>query len=355
MDNPDQVADSIYKKIEREKALIAAANQMRQSTQNQQVLSRLETQIRDGRRNIDYFEGRLRELEMRKLGNSMDNTHLGNNREPSPPQHGVPAKDGYNQPYARAGEYGAPGPAEQYSQLSGGNIPMPPSKPFAQPGPGSSGMPKSRPNYSRLGTSSGTQTRPFTDVVLADLIKYDTPHLGPRIQLMLSQLEFKLSVEKQYKDGIDKMARLYQLEGDRKSKADAEARRLESNQKMQLLKQALKRYEDLHVDIEGMDGGDGKSFGIDNRRRGSVLTFRHQMTASISLASANRSAVACLSEYMPYTTLIMLQQADSVEDQRLLLSSRSKMSSRAAREQPEATDGQTSCTSSISTRRMKLS
>jgi hypothetical protein len=76
---------------------------------------------------------------------------------------------------------------------------------------------------------------------------------------MLSQLEFKLSVEKQYKDGIEKMVRLYQIEGDRKSKADAEARRIESNQKIQLLKQALRRYEDLHVDIDGGDGGDGKA------------------------------------------------------------------------------------------------
>lgn len=75
---------------------------------------------------------------------------------------------------------------------------------------------------------------------------------------MLSQLEFKLSVEKQYKDGIEKMVRLYQMEGDRKSRADAEARRIESNQKIQLLKQSLKRYEDLHVDVEGADGGDGR-------------------------------------------------------------------------------------------------
>ena len=94
-----------------------------------------------------------------------------------------------------------------------------------------------------------------------DLIKYNTPYLGPRIQLMLSQLEFKLSVEKQYKDGGEKMVRLYQDEGDRKSKADAEARRIESNQKIQLLKQALKRYEDLHVDMDSAnDAPDGKRF-----------------------------------------------------------------------------------------------
>ena len=82
--------------------------------------------------------------------------------------------------------------------------------------------------------------------------------MGPRIQLMLSQLEFKLSIEKQYKDGIDKMVRLYQIEGDRKSKSDAEARRVESNQKIRLLKQAVRRYEDLHVDIDGDDDRDGR-------------------------------------------------------------------------------------------------
>ena len=75
---------------------------------------------------------------------------------------------------------------------------------------------------------------------------------------MLKQLEFKLKVEKQYKDGIEKMVRLYQLEGDRKSRADAEARRVESTQKIQLLKQALKRYENLHVDIaSSVDSKDG--------------------------------------------------------------------------------------------------
>jgi hypothetical protein len=77
---------------------------------------------------------------------------------------------------------------------------------------------------------------------------------------MLSQLEFKLSVEKQYKDGIEKMVRLYQMEGDRKSKTDAEAKRIESNQKIQLLKQSLKRYEDLHVDIDTADDRDGRYY-----------------------------------------------------------------------------------------------
>ncbi|KAK5004139.1 hypothetical protein LTR28_009299, partial [Elasticomyces elasticus] len=146
------------------------------------------------------------------------------------------------------GDYGTPGPGG-YS-MGGGRGLMPPRAPYAPPSP-ASGTPKARPNYSKL-----------------DLIKYDTQHLGPRIQLMLSQLEFKLSVEKQYKDGIEKMVRLYQLEGDRKSKADAENRRIESNQKIQLLKQALRRYAELHVDIDNAaDGADDDSLNVPTQRK----------------------------------------------------------------------------------------
>jgi hypothetical protein len=91
----------------------------------------------------------------------------------------------------------------------------------------------------------------------ADLIKYDTPYLGPRIQLMLSQIQFKLNVEEQYLKGVEKMVQLYNMEGDRKSRADAAARRMESKQKIVLLKQALKRYEELHIDMDSSDGQDG--------------------------------------------------------------------------------------------------
>lgn len=74
---------------------------------------------------------------------------------------------------------------------------------------------------------------------------------------MLSQIQFKLNVEEQYLKGIEKMVQLYSMEGDRKSKADAAARRVESKQKIQLLKQALKRYEELHIDLDSSDGQDG--------------------------------------------------------------------------------------------------
>ncbi|CAF9941806.1 MAG: Serine/threonine kinase [Alectoria fallacina] len=262
--NDDELINQVYRKIEREKVLINAANNMRQSS-NPQVQQSLDSQIRESRKGIDYLEERMRELQMRR----MEAMGSGSNGGPQPPAHGglspqqrgarnaqrsggptPPPRDGGAGYGQDSGDYGNPGNGGYMNDLSGGHGMMPPRAPFGPPGPGSA-MPRTRPNYTKL-----------------DLIKYDTPYLGPRIQLMLSQLEFKLSVEKQYKDGVEKMVRLYQDEGDRKSKADAEARRIESNQKIQLLKQALKRYEDLHVDMESTnDAPDDDSLNSPNMRK----------------------------------------------------------------------------------------
>ncbi|KAF2204839.1 calcium-independent protein kinase C [Delitschia confertaspora ATCC 74209] len=269
----DEVVKDVQRKIDREKALINAANAMRQSTSNPAVLSRLDTQIRDGRRNIEYFEGALRDLEMRRMGSDLGSMSLQSSGSGSSKKTGnpltPPPKDGWSSYTAtETSNFDNQG---GYSNLGGGHGLMPPRAPYAPPRPGD-GQPK-RPNYSRL-----------------DLIKYDTPHLGPRIQLMLSQLEFKLSVEKQYKDGIEKMVKLYQLEGDRKSKADAEARRIESNQKIQLLKQALKRYEDLHVDIEGAHDADDDSLSMPSQRKPLTghLSLRIHAVADVDHAATGR-------------------------------------------------------------------
>jgi hypothetical protein len=64
---------------------------------------------------------------------------------------------------------------------------------------------------------------------------------------MLHQLEFKLHVEKQYQRAIDNMVTLYKADGDKKSRQDAEAKQVESNRKIQLLQQAVKRYKNLHI------------------------------------------------------------------------------------------------------------
>jgi hypothetical protein len=154
--NDDDLARSIKQKVEREKALINAANTMRQSTNNPAVLQGLDTKIRDGRKNIEYLEGRLREHQMKQLGNRMGDLGMG----------GQDGYGGQGGQYGQQGEYGD----QQYSQLSGGNGMMPPAAPFARqtpggPAGGAAGQ-RTRPNYSRLGKefssmpsrSSGWQT-----------------------------------------------------------------------------------------------------------------------------------------------------------------------------------------------------
>ncbi|SLM40307.1 protein kinase c [Lasallia pustulata] len=293
--NDDELISQVHKKIEREKVLINAANAMRQSS-NPQVQQSLDSQVREGRRNIAYLEERMRELQMRRMGQGMDSMSIGPSASgrPQPPPHASlpPQPRGQrNGPYQappgpasrdvrgaygmEQGDYGDPGPAGYSGEMGAGTGMMPPRAPFGPPAPGST-MPRTRPNYSKL-----------------DLIKYDTPYLGPRIQLMLSQLEFKLSVEKQYKDGIEKMVRLYQDEGDRKSRADAEARRIESNQKIQLLKQALKRYEDLHVDMESnADAPDDDSLNTPNMRKPLTghLSMRIHAVKDVDHAATGRFA-----------------------------------------------------------------
>jgi Hr1 repeat len=107
------------------------------------------------------------------------------------------------------------------------------------------------PNQSEMGYSTdrspqagASKAKSYTNL---DLIKADTPITPTKISRMLHQLEFKLQVEMQYKKGIDKMAKLYQADGDKKSRADAESKKVESEKKIQLLQTALKRYKNLHI------------------------------------------------------------------------------------------------------------
>ncbi|KAJ3466004.1 hypothetical protein MRS44_006662 [Fusarium solani] len=240
--NDEEAIQNIYKKIEREKALINAANAMRAQTNNEAVRSRLDSQMRDGRRNLKFFEEKLQDIQQRRIGQGVEGMSLDDAGDDAP---APPPKDGSGNWAGERGSYGSGS-----GQYGGGHSDlMPPRHPYATPGPGS-GIPRARPNFTRL-----------------DLIKYDTPHLGPRIQLMLSQIQFKLNVEEQYLKGIEKMVQLYGMEGDRKSKADAAARKVESKQKIVLLKQALKRYEELHIDMDTADAQDDDSINTPNLRK----------------------------------------------------------------------------------------
>lgn len=145
MDGDDELMATVYRKIEREKALITAATNMRQSTDNPLVQQKVDANIRDGRKNIAYLEEKMRELQLRKLGRDQPGSpthqrHSGDHGGPPRP----PPKDSFpNEP----ADYGDIGPGG-YSQ--GGTGVMPPRAPFHDDGPGST-MPKARPNFSKLG------------------------------------------------------------------------------------------------------------------------------------------------------------------------------------------------------------
>ena len=163
--NDDELISQVYRKIEREKVLMNAAKAMHHSSDNPQVKASLESQISQMEQGIEYLEERLRELQTR----IMDAQGSDSNGRPTPPAHGItsprsttgrsqqgagppapPPKDGRTGDIPESGDYGDPGNGGYMNNMSGGNGMMPPRAPFGPPAPGSS-VPKSRPNYTKLG------------------------------------------------------------------------------------------------------------------------------------------------------------------------------------------------------------
>jgi hypothetical protein len=153
--NEDEAIQNIYKKIQRENALLNAANAMRAQTNNEAVRSRLDSQMRDGRRNLQFFEEKLRELQMRKMNQGLGSMSLAPDGSSGRPRsadmrndaEGPPApppKDA--QQWGDRGSYGS----QQYSQIGGQGDLIPPRHPYAPPSPASA-MPKPRPNFTKLG------------------------------------------------------------------------------------------------------------------------------------------------------------------------------------------------------------
>ncbi|CAK7270776.1 Serine/threonine kinase [Sporothrix epigloea] len=249
----------ILKKIDIEKVFLGKAIEMRKAanSDNASVISKLDSAVHSSRRNLEYYEEMLRQVQMRRLGQGVDNMSIGAGSQ------GQAQSAMRPQSADLRNEVGIP-PTPPPKDMSTWNDNTPsntqnyPSNSYAQPGltspssysPAETALVKTRPNYTKL-----------------DLIKYDTPYMGPRIQHMLSQIQFKLDVEEQYLKGIEKMVQLYQMEGDKKSKADAASKKVESKQKIMLLKQALKRYEELHIDVDSGDTPDDDSVNVPNMRK----------------------------------------------------------------------------------------
>lgn len=156
--NDEERISQVHRKIEREKVIINSANAMRQHS-NPQVQQSLDSQVREGQKNIRYLEEKLRELQMRKAGQDRDSS---SSQGPLPPAHGGfspqyrtlhdTQRQGPPTPPPKDGGSDYLGESGDHSDRAPGSYGMMPSRaPFPPPAPGST-MPKSRPNYSKLGT-----------------------------------------------------------------------------------------------------------------------------------------------------------------------------------------------------------
>ncbi|EKM79321.1 hypothetical protein AGABI1DRAFT_100325 [Agaricus bisporus var. burnettii JB137-S8] len=244
----DQKIQEVYKHIQTERKILEASQQLGRATLNQEVLGRNAAKIRETEKNLAYYEQTLRELQARKLQQQQqlqrdDPSRSGGILSPQ-----VPPKD-YDQGHRSPDAGFGPQPGSQRGKV-----------------------------YTNL-----------------DLIKADTPITPRKITKMLHQLEFKLQVEKQYKQGIDKMAKLYSADGDKKSKADAEAKKVESEKKIQLLNAALKRYKNLHILDDVMDNDEADT-GNEGERGANLRSKPLSGTLRVTLRGAQEL------EHTPITT-----------------------------------------------------
>ncbi|CAK9787244.1 hypothetical protein CC85DRAFT_73077 [Cutaneotrichosporon oleaginosum] len=141
-----------------------------------------------------------------------------------------------------------------------------------------------------------------------DLLRYGTPLTGPKIARMLKQLKFKLQVEEQYKLGIEKMIHAYG--NDRRLRAEAEAKRLESDAKIQLLSAAKKRYEGL--EFAAVDD-DPDFFILDNKRKEALRKpIQGQLIISVLSATDLNHRVARRSSKL-HTESVVAVKIEGVE------------------------------------------
>lgn len=238
---------------------------VRSASSNPEVQRQADSNLRDAQRNVSYLEESLQALINKRSSNTTAGSATSSSGQATPTSSfpgssSFGGQPGSSQTSFSSGTSGSLPPGAQrgypgdaasaYHRGGPGDRPLPPA-------PGSPGFPGGYGVQDPRGAGGSGQWQPapinrmatsarrnFTNL---DLIKHDTPITTARISRMLHQLEFKLQIERQYKQGIDKMAALYQAEGDRKSRNDAESKRVESSSKIMLLQQALKRYKQLHV------------------------------------------------------------------------------------------------------------
>ncbi|TIA71640.1 hypothetical protein E3P94_02233 [Wallemia ichthyophaga] len=196
MDNSlDEKVKSVHYKLSTERTMLDSAQKMRDAhLGNPMARSLAESQIREAQRNVNFFESTLRDLVERRK------RVLDGERE--------------------------------LPQLPGNNAGVETDTP----------NPK-HPSIHRDSSKRG----PKSQISNFELTKEDCPYTPAKLSLMLHQLDYKLAREQHYKKGIEKMALLYSAEGDKRSRIETQLKKVESDAKMSILRQALRRYQNLYV------------------------------------------------------------------------------------------------------------
>lgn len=151
----------ILKKIDIEKVFLGKAIEMRKAanSDNASVISKLDSAVHSSRRNLEYYEEMLRQVQVRRLGQNVDNMSLGSGGPGS-------LSPGAMRPQSAdlRNEVGVP-PTPPPKDMStwGENTTLNsqnfPSNSYAQPGltspssysPAETALVKTRPNYTKLG------------------------------------------------------------------------------------------------------------------------------------------------------------------------------------------------------------
>ena len=222
--------------------MLDKAQQMRQAHMNNFMARSLaETQIREAQRNITFFEETLRDL------------------------------------------------VERRKRLVERDLPK-------VPGENDDGIDKQNHPIERQSSKRG----PKSQISNFELIKEDCPYTPAKVSLMLHQLDYKLAREQHYKAGIEKMAMLYSAEGDKRSRGETQIKKVESDAKMSILRQALRRYQNLYItpvsDDSGVVDEPAKVDGLRKPLSGTLkITIRsardlnHNIVSSSLLSRSHRS------------------------------------------------------------------
>lgn len=218
--NMGKIAD-LESRIAKQRRIIEGFQSLCHATPNQDVIRQAESNIRSAQRTIAFLEESLAQL---RQSGSLSETTLG------------ATAGGAAVPVTRQSTGSIPDvspAAAQSSPMRQANVA--PSFPIDSSAAYRSQVPVGAPDTTR---------RAYTAL---DLLRYDTPLTNAKVQRKLDQLQYKLQLERQYKLGYDKIARLYQAEGDRRIQDDAKNQRMETASKMVLIQQALSRYQHLYI------------------------------------------------------------------------------------------------------------